>query len=40
MRVEENLIMMRDLITFSFNFDFPRDVDENLKHDIEFNVKQ
>ena len=30
---------MRDPNTFCFNFDWPKDVDENLKHEIEFNIK-
>ena len=25
--------------TFSFNFDWPKDIDENLKHEIEFIIK-
>ena len=34
--MEENMIMIRDSKTFCFNFDWPKDVDENLKHEIEF----
>ena len=34
--MEENMIAIRDRKTFCFNFDFPKDVDENLKHEIEF----
>ena len=30
------MIVIRDLKTFYFNFDWPKDVDENLKHGIEF----
>ena len=33
--MEENMIVIRDPYTF-FNFDWPKDVDENLKHEIEF----
>ena len=31
--------MIRDPKTFYFYFDFPKDVDENLKHKIEFIIK-
>ena len=34
--MEENMIVIRDPKTFCFNFDWPKDVDENLKHEIEF----
>ena len=37
--VEENMIVIRDSKTFYFNFDWPKDVYENLKHDIEFIIK-
>ena len=37
--MEGNMIVTRDLKTFSFNFDWPKDVDEDLKHKIEFNIK-
>ena len=30
---------MRDPKTFSFNFDLPKDVDKNMKCDIEFIIK-
>ena len=33
------MIVTRDLKTFCFNFDRPEDVDENLKHEIEFIIK-
>ena len=33
------MIMTRDPKTFCFNFDRPKDVDENLKYDIEFIIK-
>ena len=36
---EENMIVIRDSKTFCFNFDWPKDVDENLKHEIEFIIK-
>ena len=37
--MEENMIVIRDPKTFCFNFDLPKDVDENLKHKIEFIIK-
>ena len=37
--MEENMIVIRDPKTFCFNFDWPKDVDENLKHEIEFLIK-
>ena len=33
------MIVTRDPKTFCFNFDLPKDVDENLKHEIEFIIK-
>ena len=33
------MIVIRDPQTFRFNFDWPKDVDENLKHEIEFIIK-
>ena len=33
--MEENMILVRDPKTFCFNFDFPKDADENLKSKIE-----
>ena len=37
--MEENMIVMRDPKTFCFNFDLPKDVDENLMREIEFIIK-
>ena len=37
--MEENMIVIRDPKTFCFNFNWPKDVDENLKHEIEFIIK-
>ena len=37
--MEENMIVIRDPKTFCFNFDFPKDFDENLMHEIEFIIK-
>ena len=36
---KENVIVIRDSKTFCFNFDWPKDVDENLEHEIEFIIK-
>ena len=36
MIMQENMIMIRDSKTFYFNFDWPIDVDDKLKHEIEF----
>ena len=33
------MIVIRDPKTFSFNLDWPKDVDEDLKHEIEFIIK-
>ena len=37
--MEENMIVIRDPKTFYFDFDWPKNVDENLKHEIEFIIK-
>ena len=37
--MEENMIVIGDPKTFYFHFDWPKDVDENLKHEIEFIMK-
>ena len=34
------MIVIKDSKTFRFNFDWPKDVDENLEHKVEFNKKQ
>ena len=34
--MEENKIVIRDIKTFYFQFDWPKYVDENLMHEIEF----
>ena len=39
MIMEENLIVIREPKTFCFNFDWPKDVDENLKDEIKFVTK-
>ena len=33
------MIVIRDPQTFYFNFDWPKDVDDTLKHEIEFIIK-
>ena len=37
--MEENMIMIRDPKIFQFHFDWPKDVDEGLKYEIEFTIK-
>ena len=37
--MEENIIVLRDPTTFCFNFDWLKDVDENLKHESKFIIK-
>ena len=37
--MEEILIVIRDPKTICFDFDRPKDVHENLKHEIEFIIK-
>ena len=37
--MEENMIVIRYPITVYFHFDWPKDVDENLKNETEFIVK-
>ena len=40
MIMDENMIVIRDPKTFCFNFDLPKDVDEDFKHEIEFITKR
>ena len=37
--MEENMIVIGDPKVSCFNFDWPRDAHENLKHEIEFVIK-
>ena len=37
--MEENMVVIKDPKTFCFNFDWPKQVDEKLKHEIEFIIK-
>ena len=39
MIMEENIIVIRDPKTFSFNFDLSKHVDENLRRETEFIIK-
>ena len=38
--MEGNMTVIRDLKILCFNFDRPKDVDENLKHEIELIIKR
>ena len=38
--MEVNMIVVRDPKPFCFNFDWPKDIDENFKHEIEFIIKK
>ena len=37
--MEQDMIVIRDPKTYCFNFDWPKDYDENLKHEIVFIIK-
>ena len=37
--MEKNMIVIRDSKMFYFDFDLPKDIDENLKHEIGFIIK-
>ena len=37
--MEENMVVIRDPQTFFFFFDWPKYVNENLKHEFEFIIK-
>ena len=39
-KMEENMIVIRDPKTFYFYFDWPKNVDENLKQETEFIIKK
>ena len=39
MIMEDKMIVIRDLKTFYFDFDWQKNVYENLKHEIEFIIK-
>ena len=33
------MVVIRDPKPFCFNFEWPKNVDQNLKHEIEFTIK-
>ena len=37
--MEGNIFVIRDPKTFSSKFDWPKDADENLKHEVQFTIK-
>ena len=37
--MEEDMVVIREPKTFYFHFDWPKNVDENLKHEIKVIVK-
>ena len=37
--MEDNIVVIREPKTFYFYIDLPKDVDENLKNEIEFIIK-
>ena len=37
--IEENMIVIRHPKNFCFNFDWPKDINDNLKHKTEFIIK-
>ena len=37
--MKENMIVIRDSKTFYFHFDWPKNFDENLKHQNDFIIK-
>ena len=37
--MEENMIVIRDPTTFCFNYDWSKDVDEDLEYEIELIIK-
>ena len=39
MIIEENIVAITERKTFNYDFDWPKNVDENLKHEIEFIIK-
>ena len=39
MIMEENMIVIRDPQNLYFGFDWPKDVDNNLKYEIEYIIK-
>ena len=37
--MEENIVVMKDPKTFYFYFDWPKDVEKNLKHETEYIIE-
>ena len=37
--MKENIVAIRDPKTFYFDFDWPKNVDQDLKHEIEYIIK-
>ena len=37
--MEENKVVIRELRTLNFDFDWPNNINENLKHEIRFIIK-
>ena len=37
--MEENRVVIKDPKTFYFDFDWPKDVEKNLKHEIEYIIE-
>ena len=37
--VEENMIFIKNPEVFCFNFNLPKDVDGNFKHELEFIIR-
>ena len=38
--MDDYMVVIRDPKTFHFKFDFPKDVDKNLKEEIEFIINR
>ena len=38
--MKESMVVLREPETFHFDFNWLKDVDDNLKHDIEFIIKR
>ena len=37
--MKENMVVIGEPKTFYFDFDWPKNVDKNLKHEVEFIIK-
>ena len=37
--MEQNMVIIRETKNFYFDFDWPENINENLKHEIEFIIK-